>query len=174
LFERAVFPSRTGATKVEIRKGIFKKLDRKAVPATSFEEANCVRIAEKVPWTGKIEDRFYLIRPRNDSEELGVAKEISQMIPYSQGDSPEEKWRREYIPILRKKKQILEEVRPGAVDYCFYRMGGEWHVRYSCHWEVGEVPELTQIEKDLQQLHDLFPGSVDATVFDDCLGDRYF
>lgn len=174
LLERAVFPSHAGTTKVEIRKGIFKKVDRKAVPASSFEEANCLRVSKKIPWTGRFEDQFFLIRPRQDEGEVGVAKKISQMLP-SQGDSPEEKWRREYISILRKKKQILEEVRPGAVDYSFYRTGGEWHVQYSCHWEVEEIPELMQIEKDLQHLHDAFPRKESGmAAFDDWLGERCF
>lgn len=174
LYERAIFPSPIGVTKVEVRKGLYKKLNRKAVSAASLEEANCARVAVKM-WKGKFEDQFFLIRPRQDEGELGVSKEISRVLPHSQGDSPEEKWRREYISILRKKKQILEEVRPGAVDYSFYRTGGEWHVQYSCHWEVEEVPALMQIEEDLGNLRGTFPRKESGmAAFEDWLGERCF
>lgn len=176
-FERNQFPSPAGEVKLEVRKGLFRKVNRVPTPAISVDEANCLRISVRQPWEKKGSDQFFLIRPRNEEEEIaGVAKEILQLSSGEQDNSPLGEWRKDYASLLQEKKRILGQVCPGATDYVFFRMMGEWHVQYSCHFEVQEIPELGKLEQELKALRDRHPGSSKSGLagFDDLLGDRCF
>ncbi len=168
VWERSKLPVETGKVKVEVRPGLFKRVERIPRVGSSIEEANCLRVIERPFYSQREEERFYLFRRREDDGNLGIYKDVS----YLRENHPE---RVDVISLLEEKRAIIESIAPGAVDL-FYDYG--WWVKYTGHSEKVSSfdPQLEELEGRLEAARESYierkgPG---LAAFDDWLGEAPF
>jgi hypothetical protein len=174
-WERADLPTHSGEAVVSFQRGstfIMKRVNRIPSKASSIEEANCLLF----------KDNYYLLRRKgeikhflsqclqSEIEKVSRAAEVAS----AAGNEDIAIWRRSFVELLQEKKNILEALRPGALNYVFFAMMNRWEVVYSQHSEDDHIEELDDIIAQIKN-HPPFPRKCEGLGnYDDLLGDRFF